>query len=78
MDAATITALGDVLLSVIGAIFTGIATLRGNKKIDQVQTSVNGNTAITVARSEQLAVALSDAGIPVPPTPIVPPDEPAS
>ena len=76
MDAATITALCTGIVTIIAAVFAGLASLKTGKRVDEVHKTVNGQASVAAARTEQLTVALSDAGVPVPPSPPPPPPEP--
>lgn len=69
MDPTAIAAWGAVIIAIIGAVFSGLASLRNGKKIDTVQTTVNGHTERAISRNEQLTAALTDANVAVPPSP---------
>lgn len=71
MDAATITVLCTGIVSIITAIFAGLTSLRNGRKIDTVQGTVNGTLTASTVRNEQLTATLTDAGVPVPPHPVV-------
>lgn len=76
MDAATITALCTGIVTIIAAIFAGLTSLKNGKKIDVVQTAVNGNTAVREQRVAQLQETLIANDVPIPPTPAPPIEEP--
>lgn len=72
MDAATITALGAVIIAIIGAVFSGLQSLKTGRKVDDVHTVVNGTTTRALARNEQLTAALTEANVTVPVSPAPP------
>lgn len=71
MDAATITALCTGIVTIITALGTLLVSLRNGKKADVITDKVNGHLTQAAARTEQLTAALTDVGVPVPPSPVV-------
>lgn len=72
MDAATVTALCAGIVTIITALTTLVVTLRTGKKVDVVSEQTNGHLTTAAARTEQLTAALTDAGVTVPVSPVVP------
>lgn len=71
MDAATITALAGAIVTILTAVATLIQSIRNGHKADVITDKVNGHLTLATARTEQLTAALTDSGVPVPPTPLI-------
>jgi hypothetical protein len=64
------------ILTFVTALVVVAGVLHISRKVDAVQETVNGRTDALTDRTEQLAGALNDAGVPVPPKPpAAPPPE---
>lgn len=71
---AILTAVGVILTAVVG-ILNRVHILETRKNVDGVKHIVNSQADRQTARVDQLASALSDAGLNVPPRPDVAPAE---
>lgn len=70
VDVAGWVVIIGALTTMATSIIAAIASLLGNKKVDAVQTLVNGHQERIMDRNAQLANTLTDNGVAIPPPPI--------